>query len=113
MSLHGGITSVEGTKGEQTMMGGMMGGFGSGFGGFGGLGLIGLILNLVITVGLIVGLVLLVVWLWRRVNPTGQPLAAPQNPVGAGASPRDILQARYARGEITREQYQQMLADLS
>jgi len=95
------------------MMGGMMNGFGLGFGGFGGLGLIGLILNLVITVGLIVGLVLLVVWLWRRVNPTGQPLAASQGRAGTGVSPRDILQTRYAQGEITREQYQQMLADLS
>lgn len=28
-------------------------------------------------------------------------------------SPRDILQARYARGEITREQYQQMVQDLN
>jgi uncharacterized membrane protein len=27
--------------------------------------------------------------------------------------PREILQARYARGDITREQYQQMLSDLS
>lgn len=95
------------------MMGGMAGGFGSGFGGFGGLGLIGIILNLVITVGLIVGLVLLVVWLWRRVNPAGQMVAAPQNPTRTGTSPKEILQTRYAGGEITREQYQQMLTDLS
>ena len=93
-------------------MGGMMGGFGSGFGGFGGFGLIGIVLNLVITVGLIVGLVLLIAWLWRRVNPSGQTFATPQSQVGAVASPREILQTRYARGEITREQYQQMLADL-
>jgi len=84
-----------------------------GFGGFGGFGLIGIVLNLAITVGLIVGLVLLIAWLWRRVNPGGQTLAAPQNQVGAVASPREILQMRYARGEITREQYQQMLADLT
>ena len=50
------------------MMGGMMGG--SGFG-FGGLGLIGMILNLVITVGVIVGIVLLVVWLVRRAGAEG------------------------------------------
>jgi putative membrane protein len=90
-------------------MGGMMGGFGS----FGGFGLIGLVLNLVFTVGLIVGLILLIAWLWRRVNLNGQVLTAPQAQVGTEAPPRDILQARYARGEITREQYQQMLADLS
>jgi hypothetical protein len=57
-------------------MGGMMGGFGSGVGGFGGFGLIGIVLNLVITVGLIVGLVLLIAWLWRRINPSANPLRA-------------------------------------
>jgi putative membrane protein len=93
-------------KGVKNTMGGMMGGFG-------GFGLIGMVLNLAITVGLIVGLVLLIAWLWRRVNPGGQTFATPQGQVGAVASPREILQTRYARGEITREQYQQMLADLS
>ena len=94
------------------MMGGMMGGFGPGGGGLGGFGLIGLILNLAITVGLIAGLVLLVAWLWRRVAPGNQTSAALQRFVGAGASPKEILQTRYAQGEITREQYQQMLADV-
>ena len=94
----------------KTTMGGMMWGLGSGFGGF---GLIGIVLNLIITVGLIVGLVLLIAWLWRRFNPDGQTFAAPRSQVGAVASPREILQTRYAQGEITREQYQQMLADLS
>ena len=92
------------------MMGGMLGGFGSGFGGF---GLIGMVLSLVFTVGLIVGLVLLIAWLWRRVNLNGKVLTAPQVQVGTGASPREILQIRYVQGEITREQYQRMLADLS
>jgi putative membrane protein len=91
-------------------MGGMMGGFGSGFGGF---GLIGLILNLVITIGLIVGLVLLIAWLWRRVNAGGPAWAAAQRSAAAEISAEEILRIRYARGEITREQYQDMLADLS
>jgi putative membrane protein len=95
------------------MMGGMMGSFGPGFGGFGGFGLIGLVLNLVFTVGLIVGVVLLIAWLWRRVNLNGKVSTAPQIQVGTEAPPREILQARYVRGEITRAQYQQMLADLS
>jgi uncharacterized membrane protein len=95
------------------MMGGVMGGFGSGFGGFGGFGLMGLVLNLVFTIGLIVGLVLLIAWLWRQVNLNGKVLTAPQIQVGTGASPREILQVRYVQGQITREQYQQMLADLS
>jgi uncharacterized membrane protein len=81
--------------------------------GLGGFGLIGMVLNLTITAGLIVGLVLLIAWLWRRVNPGGQTFAAPQSQTRAVASPREILQTRYVRGEITREQYQEMLADLS
>ncbi len=73
-------------------------------------GWIGLILNFVITIALIVGLVLLIVWLVRR---TGTTSMLYQNPGQAPASPKDILQARYARGEITRDQYMQMLADLN
>jgi putative membrane protein len=65
-----------------------------------GFGWIGLILN----VAIIVGIVILVVWAVKRftsgsVSPSGQ-------------TPREILQTRYARGEITRDQYQQMLSDL-
>ncbi len=78
-------------------------------GGFGGFGWIGMILNLIITVGVIVGLVLLVVWAVRRTSGNFQ--SGPQNQ--AGTSARDIAQARYARGEITREEYQQIIADLS
>ena len=90
-------------------MGGMMGGYG-----YGTFGLIGMILNLVITVGLIVGIVLLVVWLVRRLGAEeGGALSLSQKPGQAAFSPREILQTRYARGEITREQYQQILSELS
>ncbi len=96
------------------MGGGMMGCFGSGFGyGFGGLGLIGTLVNLAITLAFIVGLVLLVAWLWRRVNPGGGGQVWATSQVKAGPSPKDVLQTRYVQGEITREQYQQMLADLN
>ncbi len=74
---------------------------GWGYGMMGAYGLIGLLFNAVI----IVGVVLLVVWAVKRV-------AGHNGQLTAGQSPRDILQARYARGEITREQYQQMLNDL-
>jgi putative membrane protein len=84
----------------------MMGGSG-----FGGLGLLGGILNLVITLGVIVGIVLLVIWLIRRVGGEGGALAAGQR--ASQSSAREILQTRYARGELTREQYQQMLSDVS
>lgn len=73
-----------------------------GYGMMGAFGLIGLLFNALV----IVGIVVLVVWAVRRFSSrNGQPAAV--------QSPREILQARYARGEITREQYQQMLSDLS
>ncbi len=81
------------------MGGGMMGGFGL----FGGV--IGLIFNLLI----IVGIVLLVIWAVKRF--TGGPING--NQASGNQSPREILQARYARGEITRDQCQPMLQDLS
>lgn len=94
------------------MMGHMLGGFGSGPWGLDGLGWFGMVFNLAISVGLIVGLVLLIAWLWRRVNAgAGAPVSV-QPAGGVITSPKEMLQIRYVRGEITREQYQQMLADL-
>ena len=85
-------------KGEITMMGG-------GMMGYGGFGLIGLLFNLLILVGIVV----LIVWAVKRFTSG----TSNGNQPSANASPREILQARYARGEITRDQYQQMLQDLS
>ena len=70
-----------------------------GYGMMGGFGLIGLLFNIVIIVGIIV----LVVWAVKRYTGASN---------NSNQSPREISQARYARGEITREQYQQMLSDL-
>ncbi len=69
------------------------------------LGFLSLIVGLVIIFIVIIGLVVLVVWATRR---TGGP--------GGAARPqtaREVLELRYARGEITREQYQQMKEDLN
>ena len=89
------------------MIGGMMDGFG-----FGGFGWIGLILNLVITIGLIVGIVVLVVWLVRRFAPSQHETVISQYRPETKPTPQEILQTRYARGEIKRDEYQQMLSDL-
>ena len=75
-----------------------------GYGMMGGFGLIGLIINIVI----IAGIVILVVWTVKRFTAGTLNL----NQLAGNQSPREILQARYARGEITRDQYQQMLSDL-
>jgi uncharacterized membrane protein len=103
------------------MMGGMIGGFG---GGMTGLGLFSGLLSLVFSIGLVVVLVLLGVWLWQKVSPTlrqaqstalnsrttAQPLTGTRS--GGSQSAREILQIRYARGELTREEYLAMLQDL-
>jgi putative membrane protein len=61
----------------------------------------GLLFNLAI----IIGIVILVVWAVKRFT---------SGSVSAGSqTPREILQGRYARGEITRDQYQQILQDLN
>jgi putative membrane protein len=63
---------------------------------------IGLLLR-ALTIG---GIVLLVIWGIRRTGPR----------IGAGrgsSSALAILQERYAKGEITREQYEQLRADLN
>jgi putative membrane protein len=71
------------------------------YGMWGGFGWIGMIFNIAI----LIGTVALIVWAVNRFSSGSHQSAGNQ-------SPREILQARYARGEITREQYQQMLADL-
>ena len=75
---------------------GMMGGYGVGWG-FGG---IFMILWWVLIIG---GIVVLVRWLSNtsgRSHPTSEK------------TPLDILKERYARGEITRETYEQMRSDI-
>ena len=80
--------------------GGMMGGFG----GF-ELNPLGAILSFVFWVFIIGGAALLVVWLVRN---TGRSSGA----TSGGESPLDILKKRYARGEISKEQYDEMRRDL-
>ena len=71
-------------------------GYGTGLGmGIGGwLGMLGFVL-------LIIGAVVLVAWLVGRVAPTSQG-TSPRPP---GQDAVEILQARFARGEITRDEY--------
>lgn len=83
----------------------MMGG---GMTGYGGFGLLGGLLGLIINIGVIVGIIVLVIWAVRKFSSNVLNL----NQGASTQSPREILQARYARGEITREQYQQMLNDI-
>jgi putative membrane protein len=81
------------------MMGGngMMGGYGNQFG-F-GFNPIGAIVSLVLWALGIGGIVLLVVWLARNAKSTA---------LASSGSTVDILKTRYARGEITKEQFDEM-----
>ena len=71
-----------------------------------GMGWIGLLMMLFIWALIIVGVVALVIWLVR----------ASQGGQASGTSgvnrPLEILKERYARGEISREEYEQMRQDL-
>lgn len=74
--------------------------------GFGmGFGVLGMIFMLVVGAALIVGAVVLVRALFPAIQ-SGSMNAASQE------SPREILDQRYARGEITRDEYEAIKEDL-
>ena len=75
---------------------------------YGGLGWIGMVINLIISVALIIGLVFLVIWIVKRLsnNNSGRMLN------NAAPSAVEIAKERYAKGEITREEFQKLITDL-
>jgi putative membrane protein len=83
----------------------MMGNFG-----YGGMGWIGMILGLVFTIAVIIGFVLLAVWAVRRVSGNNSQSVSTNL---ASQSAVDIAKARYAKGEISREEFQQILAEIN
>ena len=94
---------------------GMMGGWtsgtmhGWGFAPFGGIGMILMWLVPVIFLGLVI---LGIVGLVRGFTSGGGGKAGANQQQEAQPSAREILQVRYARGEIDREQYQTMIEDV-
>ncbi len=87
----------------------MMRGFGFrtfGFGGGFGLAWLVLLVRLIVWGIIIAGVVLVVAWL---ANMMRRPVAA----TSSRETPLDILRLRYAKGEITKEQYDQLRQDLS
>lgn len=91
------------------MMGpGMMGGWG-----FGTVGWIGMIFMWLIPVGLLILVVMGIIALARGFSRGSQGGTTSQHRIENQFTAREILQVRYARGEISREEYQQMLDDIS
>jgi putative membrane protein len=77
----------------------------TGWGGHGyGMGTFGWLFMLVFWGLIIVGLVLLVRWLWDQGSSARSR--------GSGDGPLDILKRRYARGEITKEEFDRIKQDL-
>ncbi len=87
-----------------------MHGFGYGCGWMGGFGPAGAIISGIIGLVVIIAIIVLVVWAVRRLSAGA---AVSRVAGGVVNGPREILQQRYARGEITREQYQQIIEDLN
>jgi putative membrane protein len=84
--------------------GGMMGW--AGYGGYGGygMGIFGGLFMLLFWALIIVGLVLLVRWLWDHNRTAGAQ--------GGSESSLEILKRRYAKGEINKEEFDRMKRDL-
>lgn len=77
--------------------------------GFGGIGMVLVILFWIV-------LIAAAIWFVARLFPqiAGQSSQRSDAPKELGApSPDDILKARYARGEITREQFEEMRRTLA
>ena len=83
------------------MPGGGMMGWG-GFGGY-GMGFVGWIFMLLFWGLIVVGVVLVVRWLWDQGRPG----------MGGADSSLEILKRRYARGEISKEEFDRMKQDLA
>ena len=75
---------------------------------FGSFGWIYLIINLVLIIGTIIALVFLVIWIVKLLSNNN-----PEQALNNGAqSAVEIAKERYAKGDITREEYQKLLVDL-
>ena len=69
-------------------------------------GIIGMVFNVII----IIGVVLLVVWTVKKMGPSNSPNRATSST--QPLSVREILDMRYARGELSRDEYQVIRQDI-
>ncbi len=75
---------------------------------FGGFGWIGMMINLLIAVALIIGLVFLVRWIVERSGKYNSE----QTRLDVAPTADEIARERYAKGEISRDEFQTILNNL-
>lgn len=71
----------------------------------GGLGITGIIISSIFTVLIIAGIIILIVWLIKRAGSYGT--------VRTEGEALEILKKRYARGEITKKEFENIKKDIS
>lgn len=74
-----------------------------------GGGWLAIIIGLLVLVMIIIGIIALAVWAVRRLSGNSGGSHLTQK---SGNSAREIVQTRYARGEISREEYLMILSEL-
>jgi len=74
---------------------------------YGNNGWIGLIINLVLSIGLITGIVFFVIWIVKETNNNNRGFQKTET-----SSAIEIAKERYAKGEISRNEYFNLLTDL-
>lgn len=74
-------------------------------GAFGGWGFIWIIFIFIFIVSIIIGIILLIIWLVKRTSYSGYSQEKERKAL-------DILKERYAKGKITREEYEKIKEDI-
>ena len=86
----------------------MMFGYPNMMGGFygGGMGWIGMVLGFIFFILVVIGIIFLIVWLVKRSNNPGVESRTDGKAL-------EVLKERYAKGEITKDQFDIMKKDLN
>ena len=71
----------------------------------GGLGWVGMVFGFIFFILVVIGIIFLIVWLVKKSNNPGV-----ENRIGSKAL--EVLKERYAKGEITKDQFDNMKKDL-
>lgn len=74
----------------------------------GGFGWVGMIIGILLILALIIGGIILISWLFKRAGTSNYKRVN----FTASSSALDIARERYAKGEISREEYQNLVSEL-